>query len=115
MVELKEDPPTRGERWADALTKAVGSWWFVVSQGLMLALWFTLNTVAWFWHWDSYPFILANLFMSAEAAFATPIILMSGNRTDAHVLQVLESDYRTDTDSNRLLREIANKLGVEDG
>lgn len=69
-----------GEKIADQVASGMGSWSFIIGQALFLALWFVLNTVSWFFHWDSYPFILANLFMSAEAAFASPLILMSQNR-----------------------------------
>lgn len=71
------------ERIADSVTNALGSWRFIIAQAVILALWFVLNSVGWFYHWDSYPFILCNLFMSAEAAFASPLILMSQNRQAA--------------------------------
>jgi uncharacterized membrane protein len=69
-----------GERIADAVTNTMGSWRFIIGQAVLLTFWFALNSVGWFFHWDSYPFILCNLFMSAEAAFASPLILMSQNR-----------------------------------
>lgn len=69
-----------GERIADDVTNLLGSWRFIIGQAVLLALWFALNSVGWFYHWDAYPFILCNLFMSAEAAFASPLILMSQNR-----------------------------------
>lgn len=104
--------PSRGERAADALTTFVGSWKFVIGQALFLALWFTLNTVAWFWHWDSYPYVLCNLFMSAEAAFTGPIILMSSNRSDAADRSVLHQDLEEDRETNRLVEKIADHLGI---
>jgi uncharacterized membrane protein len=39
-----------------------------------------LNITAWISHWDPYPFILLNLALSFQAAYATPFILMSQNR-----------------------------------
>lgn len=72
-----------GERIADDVTNLLGSWRFIIGQAVLLALWFALNSVGWFYHWDAYPFILCNLFMSAEAAFASPLILMSQNRQAA--------------------------------
>jgi len=103
----------RGARAADALTKAVGSWTFVVAQAALLSAWFILNTVAWFTHWDEYPFVLANLFMSAEAAFTGPVILMSSNRSDAEDRAVLRQDLEEDSETNRLVRAIADRLGIE--
>lgn len=103
---------TRGERAADALTSFVGSWKFVIGQGIFLAVWFTLNSVAWFYHWDNYPYVLANLFMSAEAAFTGPVILMSSNRTDAEDRKTLTQDLLEDQETNRIVEAIAKKIGI---
>ena len=103
-----------GARAADALTRWVGSWPFVITQACILSAWFTLNTVAWFAHWDEYPFVLANLFMSAEAAFTGPIILMSSNRTDAEDRRTIQQDLLEDQETKRLVMRIARKLGVEE-
>ncbi len=72
--------PTRGERIADIVTATVGSWRFILIQSCLLAIWIVLNVVAWITHWDPYPFILLNLALSFQAAYATPFILMSQNR-----------------------------------
>jgi len=101
-----------GERAADRLTDVVGSWPFVIGQAAFLAAWFTLNTVAWCFHWDGYPFILANLFMSAEAAFTGPIIMMSQNRSAEADREILRKDFMEDTETNRLVEKIADHLGV---
>ena len=105
----------RGDRAADRLTSLFGSWAFIVGQGIFLAVWFALNTVAWFWHWDEYPFVLANLFMSAEAAFTGPVILMSSNRSARADREVFNKDYLEDVETNRLVEMIADKLGVDRG
>lgn len=73
-------PKGIGEKIADKVTNQMGSWNFIIAQSIFLSFWFFLNTVSWIVHWDSYPFVLCNLFMSAEAAFASPLILMSQNR-----------------------------------
>ena len=103
---------TLGQRAADRLAAVVGSWTFVIGQAAFLAVWFTLNTVAWFVHWDSYPFVLANLFMSAEAAFTGPIIMMSANRAAEADREILRKDFLEDTETNRLVAEIHRHLGV---
>ena len=46
----------------------------------MLLAWMTLNITAWINHWDPYPFILLNLALSFQAAYAAPFIMMSQNR-----------------------------------
>lgn len=72
-----------GEKIADRVAATMGSWRFIITQASIMAFWVVLNTVAWFSHFDSYPFILLNLAMSAQAAFATPLIMMSQNRQAA--------------------------------
>jgi uncharacterized membrane protein len=72
--------PSRGERIADVVTATVGSWRFIIVQSCLLAVWIILNIMAWVAHWDPYPFILLNLALSFQAAYATPFILMSQNR-----------------------------------
>jgi uncharacterized membrane protein len=72
--------PSRGDRIADLVTAVVGSWKFIIIQSCLLALWIVLNVLAIVGRWDPYPFILLNLALSFQAAYATPFILMSQNR-----------------------------------
>jgi uncharacterized membrane protein len=71
---------SRGDKVADLVTATVGSWRFIIIQSCLLAVWIFLNAIAWIGHWDPYPFILLNLALSFQAAYATPFILMSQNR-----------------------------------
>jgi uncharacterized membrane protein len=71
---------SRGDRVADLVTQVVGSWKFIIIQSCLLAIWIVLNILAVVRHWDPYPFILLNLALSFQAAYATPFILMSQNR-----------------------------------
>ena len=50
------------------------------AQSIVLGIWIILNGLAFIWHWDPYPFILLNLVLSFQAAYAAPIIMMSQNR-----------------------------------
>lgn len=102
----------RGDRVADKLTTFVGSWRFVIAQAAFLGFWFILNSIAWAYRWDSYPYVLANLVMSAEAAFTGPVILMSSNRSDAADRSVIQQDLKEDTETNRLVEMIAAHLGI---
>jgi len=103
---------TRGERAADSVARLMGSWTFVIAQTVIMTLWFVLNSIAWAFSWDPYPFILLNLAMSAQAAFATPLLLMSSNRQAARDRTTLENDYAEDQETNRLVEKIADHLGV---
>ena len=71
---------TLGQRIADGVAATMGSWPFIIAQTTILALWILLNIVAWINHWDPYPFILLNLALSFQAAYAAPFIMMSQNR-----------------------------------
>ena len=43
--------------------------------------------------WDPYPFILLNLMLSFQAAYAAPIIMMSQNRAAEHDRLVADNDF----------------------
>lgn len=75
-----EENLTFGQRLADRFAQIVGSWRFIMIQSVMLAVWIALNITAYVYRWDPYPFILLNLAMSFQAAYAAPILMMSQNR-----------------------------------
>lgn len=106
---------TKGQRAADAVASFMGSWKFVIAQAAVMVCWFALNASAWILAWDPYPFILLNLAMSAEAAFATPLLLMSQNRAAEMDREILHKDFIADTETNRLVEKIADHLGVDRG
>jgi uncharacterized membrane protein len=68
-----------GERAADAVAATMGSWRFIVIQSVLLLSWVTWNATS-SERFDPYPFILLNLALSFQAAYAAPIIMMSQNR-----------------------------------
>lgn len=106
MVKLSE----RGDRASDKLAAFVGSWRFVLFQSIFLAVWFAINVLVKALAWDPYPFILANLFMSAEAAFTAPIIMMAQNRAANADRNTIKSDLQTDEQSLEILKRIEEKL-----
>jgi uncharacterized membrane protein len=72
---------SRGERVADRVSAAIGSWPFIIIQSILLLFWVYINSVEFFTHkWDLYPFILLNLVLSFQATYAGPIVLLAGNR-----------------------------------
>jgi uncharacterized membrane protein len=72
---------SRGERIADQVSAAIGSWYFIIIQSILLLFWVYINSVEFFTHkWDLYPFILLNLVLSFQATYAGPIVLLAGNR-----------------------------------
>ncbi len=99
-----------GERAADKITAGMGSWKFIIVQSILLVIWIFLNLTAWFFHWDPYPFILLNLALSFQAAYAAPIIMMSQNRTAARDRRKTEADLATDRKSERGIAAIQKHL-----
>ena len=82
-----------GDRIADAVAALVGSWRFIIFQSLTLLGWMVLNITAFIQHWDPYPFILLNLVLSFQAAYAAPFIMMSQNRQAAIDRAEAKNDY----------------------
>lgn len=116
QATMMKDPLAK--RIADGTAAKMGSWGFIVAQLTILTIWFAWNTlpiIAPSLQFDKYPFILANLFMSAEAAFSTPLLLMAANRQAAADRETFIADLRTDNDTHDLVEKIANKLGVDNG
>ncbi len=93
--EVADERMTTGQRIADGVAATIGSWRFIIIQGIVLALWITLNSLAFTFHWDNYPYVLCNLALSFEAAFSAPFIMMSQNRQAEKDRIMAESDYHT--------------------
>jgi uncharacterized membrane protein len=105
---------TPGQRIADRLAIVMGSWTFMIVQSIILAAWITLNVVAWMRHWDPYPFILLNLALSFQAAYAAPIIMMSQNRLAAKDRLMAEQDYMVNTKAEEEVKAIMQHLEQQD-
>jgi uncharacterized membrane protein len=93
-IELPSARLTTGERIADAVAAIMGSWPFIIIQSIFLLLWVALNVTAYVQQWDPYPFILLNLALSFQAAYAAPFILMSQNRQQDIDRGSAESDHQ---------------------
>ncbi|MCQ8242147.1 DUF1003 domain-containing protein [Rhizosaccharibacter radicis] len=104
---------TTGQLIADKVAAAMGSWPFIIIQTSVLVVWMMMNVTAFVRHWDPYPFILLNLALSFQAAYAAPFIMMSQNRQAA----IDRADARHDYDVNvraeleiKLLHEKVDQL-----
>lgn len=102
---------TLGQKAADRVAEVIGSWKFIIIQMIILLLWMVVNAVAWINHWDPYPFILLNLVLSFQAAFAAPVIMMSQNRTAERDRKKAEADLATDRKAEREIEELQAQLG----
>jgi uncharacterized membrane protein len=105
---------TFGARAADSFAAVMGSWSFIVIQSVILVFWIALNVIAWIEHWDPYPFILLNLALSFQAAYAAPIIMMSQNRQAAKDRLMAEQDYMVNTKAEEELKAVMQHLEAQD-
>jgi uncharacterized membrane protein len=85
---------TPGQKIADQVAATMGSWPFIIIQTTILFVWIVLNVTAYVREWDPYPFILLNLALSFQAAYAAPFIMMSQNRQQDIDRKEAENDYR---------------------
>lgn len=79
-------------------------------QSVVLLVWLVLNVTAWVRHWDPYPFILLNLALSFQAAYAAPIILMSQNRMAEKDRQKAQMDLITDRKAEKEIENMQKDL-----
>jgi uncharacterized membrane protein len=86
----------------------------IIVQSVVLTVWIILNVIAWLRHWDPYPFILLNLMLSFQAAYAAPIIMMSQNRQAAKDRLMAEEDYRVNMKAEEELKAIMHHLESQD-
>lgn len=103
-----------GSRIADAVAKGMGSWSFIIIQTVFVIIWMGLNLIAYFKHWDAYPFILLNLLFSTQAAYAAPIIMMAQNRQNERDRIQAQEDYTTNKEAKLEIEALAKKLNSID-
>lgn len=105
---------TIGQRAADRVAALIGSWRFIIVQSCLLTLWGILNVTAWLQHWDPYPFILMNLFLSLQAAYTAPVIMMSQNRVAARDRLEAHNDYILNEKAEIEIQAILEHLAAQD-
>ena len=105
-----DDDLTTGQRVADSVASGMGSWRFIIIQSILLAVWVTLNITAWVKQWDPYPFILLNLALSFQAAYAAPIIMMAQNRQQDIDRKAAENDYKINIKAELEIELLHQKL-----
>ena len=101
---------TRGDRMADAMADAAGSWRFIIGFMAFIFAWMAVNVVGAIYHWDPYPFILLNLILSCVAALQAPVIMMSQNRLEERDRLRAENDYEVNVKAERLLEHLTAEI-----
>jgi uncharacterized membrane protein/flavin-binding protein dodecin len=105
-----EEKLTFGQRVADRFAQVIGSWRFIIIQSAMLAVWIALNITAYVYRWDPYPFILLNLAMSFQAAYAAPILMMSQNRQAEKDHLQAKNDYEVNLKAELEIMQLHEKF-----
>ena len=111
-IDLKDqDDRSFGQRLADRVASFGGSWTFIISFGLFLLIWISVNIV-WLANkgFDPYPFILLNLILSSLAALQAPVIMMSQNRQEAKDRERAQKDYMVNLKSELEIRMLHEKI-----
>jgi CRP/FNR family transcriptional regulator, cyclic AMP receptor protein len=109
---LIEQEATPGDRLADAVARFGGSWRFITSFSVVLAVYTFINVKLGHRGWDPYPFILLNLFLSMLAAIQAPVIMMSQNRQDKKDRLRAELDYEVNIRSESEIQGLARKVNL---
>jgi uncharacterized membrane protein len=113
--EVIAEQLTIGDRVADAVARFGGSWKFIISFGVILTAWVSVNVALATGAWDPYPFILLNLFLSMLAALQAPVIMMSQNRQDAKDRVRSELDFAVNRKAESEIIQLAARLNrIED-
>jgi CRP/FNR family cyclic AMP-dependent transcriptional regulator len=112
--ELIETEATLAEHVADHVARFGGSWTFIISFGVIMIVYTTINIVLRGNAWDPYPFILLNLFLSMLAAIQAPVIMMSQNRQDTKDRLRGELDFDVNRRSASDIQGLARKINLLD-
>jgi uncharacterized membrane protein len=112
--EIIEQESTFGERIADGVAGFGGSWTFIITFGVILVVYTTINILLHTRAWDPYPFILLNLFLSMLAAIQAPVIMMSQNRQDTKDRLRGELDFDVNRRAESEIQTLSRKLNLLD-
>jgi CRP/FNR family transcriptional regulator, cyclic AMP receptor protein len=117
LNEEEEEAMTFGQRIADKVASFGGSWTFIITFSVFLALWMSLNSYALHsllkWGskpFDEFPFILLNLALSALAALQAPVIMMSQNRQASKDRMQADLDYQINLKAELEVAQLHHKM-----
>ena len=101
------DQLTRGERAADVMRNAMGSWAFVGAFILIMVLWAIVNTflIAKVLNgkpFDAYPYVFLNLMLSMMAGLQGAVLLIAAKRQDQIASELAVHDHQLLTNLERL-------------
>ncbi len=104
---------SKGQSISDKVATFGGSWKFIISFSVVLTVWILFNTLLpKYYQFDTYPFILMNLVLSAIAALQAPIIMMSQNRKEEKDRKRNENDYLINLKAELEVRSLHQKIDL---
>ncbi|QSW89769.1 MULTISPECIES: DUF1003 domain-containing protein [Flavobacterium] len=111
IVEDEEETRNIGQIVADKVADFGGSWTFIISFVVFIAVWIGSNVyILMNKGFDPYPFILLNLILSCIAALQAPVIMMSQNRQEEKDRNRAKKDYMINLKSELEIRMIHDKI-----
>src|ERR1700687_77510 len=110
--EVIQEEATFGQRLADRVAGFGGSWAFITMFLTVLVIYAAVNIILGRYAWDTYPFILLNLFRSMLAAIQAPVIMMSQNRQDTKDRLRSELDFDVNRRAESEIQGLARKLNL---
>jgi uncharacterized membrane protein len=111
--DLIKERITYGQIVSDRVVKIVGSWNFIIIQSILILIWIIVNFIAFIHRWDPYPFILLNLFLSLQAAYTAPVIMMSQHRLAEKDRIEAHNDYLLNMKSEEEIRVVLEHLNSQ--
>jgi len=109
--QVHHDDATFGERLADQISAGIGSWTFLIVQGVLIVAWILANVLLLLNHgWDPFPFILLNLMFSIQAAYTGPVLLLASKRHAQHDRLRLEHTSEVNEHSEKRTLEILEEI-----
>ncbi len=107
----EQEHMTFGARVADKVAAFGGSWTFIIIFFTVMVVWVVLNSAALFaHHFDPYPYILLNLFLSMIAAIQAPVIMMSQNRQSSKDRLKSDLDYEVNFKAELEVAQLHRKV-----
>lgn len=103
---------TLSDRAADYIAEFGGSWKFIGSFLVFMALWCAANTWLLRDSFDGFPYVFLNLLLAVVASMQAPIIMMSQNRQQDKDRLRSDLDYEVNLKNELALTEVLRRLDV---
>ncbi len=112
LTQFEEQQPSLRSRIADKVASFGGSWSFIITFIVLMALWISMNLYFLVVPFDPFPFILLNLILSTIAALQAPVIMMSQNRKEEKDRQRAINDYLINLKAEVEVRNLHYKMDL---